>query len=589
MTVSDHARLMEAVARHFFGEPNRRLSKRGELRFGSNGSKSIDLQKGVYFDHENNQGGDALDLIMRELSIGERHEAYGWAERQGYWINGHATNGSVCGSREVAAYDYTDEAGALLYQAVRLEPKDFRQRRPDGRGGWIWNVKGVRQVPYRLPELLEALGNERMVWIVEGEKDVDRLWSVGLPATCNVGGAKKWKAQLNNFFKDAHIIIVADNDDAGQNHARDVAGQLTGVASRISVLYIGDLWPECPPKGDLSDYFDCGGTIENLNAFVLTPPRWAPQHAEQTKGHAKLMVATMLETMTFDPIKTIIPGILVEGLTLLAGKPKGGKSWLLLHAAIAVATNGFTLGDLHCMQGDVLYCALEDSLRRLQSRVRKLGIGFPERLTFCTELPRLAAGGLEEIIAWLDQHPQARLVIIDTLAMVRGERKREQTTYDADYEAVLALRKVANDRKIAIVVVHHLRKADADDAFHTVSGTLGLTGAPDSILILRRDSQGTYALAGKGRDLIDFEKAMTFDRQACLWRIAGEAADVKRSSERSAILAAIEEAGEPIGPNDIASAAGMKSANVRKLLPKLVKEGVIEKVERRRYQPKKAL
>jgi hypothetical protein len=116
---------MEAVARHFFGEPNRRLSKRGELRFGSNGSKSIDLQKGVYFDHENNQGGDALDLIMRELSIGERHEAYGWAERQGYWINGHATNGSVCGSREVAAYDYTDEAGALLYQAVRLEPKDF--------------------------------------------------------------------------------------------------------------------------------------------------------------------------------------------------------------------------------------------------------------------------------------------------------------------------------------------------------------------------------------------------------------------------------------------------------------------------------
>ena len=326
--------------------------------------------------------------------------------------------------------------------------------------------------------------------------------------------------------------------------------------------------------------FAHGGAVYQLRA--------EQQRNKKPAGHLHYVRTTMLETMTFDPIKTVVPGILIEGLTLLAGKPKGGKSWLLLHVAIAVASNGFTLGQLHCMQGDVLYCALEDSLRRLQSRLRKLGIGFPERLCLAIEMPRLAAGGLEQIVGWLDEHPQAKLIIIDTLAMIRGERKREQTTYDADYEAILALRKLANDRKIAIVVVHHLRKADADDAFDTVSGTLGLTGAVDSILILRRDSQGGYCLAGKGRDLIDFEKAMAFDRDACVWRIAGEASEVKLSSERSAILTAIGEAREPITPSDIAAETGMKAANVKKLLARLVKEGIIAKASYGHYTAKPA-
>jgi RecA-family ATPase len=292
----------------------------------------------------------------------------------------------------------------------------------------------------------------------------------------------------------------------------------------------------------------------------------------------------MLEHMTFDPIKAVVPGILIEGLTLLAGKPKAGKSWLMLDVSIAVANGGFTLGELHCIQGDVLYCALEDSDRRLQSRARKLSLGFPERVTYITEVPRLSAGGLDLIRAWIDAHPEARLVIIDTLAMVREGRKREDTTYDADYHAVLELRKIANDLKIAIVVLHHLRKADSDDVFDTISGTLGLTGAPDSILVLKHDGRSSYTLHGKGRDLIDFEKAMTFDRQSCRWRIVGEAAEVKRSTERATIMAAIAEASEPIGPTDIAAETGMKVVNVKKLIAKLVKEGAAEKVARGLYK-----
>jgi hypothetical protein len=316
------------------------------------------------------------------------------------------------------------------------------------------------------------------------------------------------------------------------------------------------------------------GGVTYLLKSIIDDPRQRPI-AASTK---------VLETMKFDPIKHVVPGIFIEGLTLFAGKPKIGKSWLLLDAAIAVATNGWTLGELHCMQGDVLYCALEDSERRLKSRLSKLSRGFPERLFYFTELPRLSVGGLDQIRAWITAHPQARLVIIDTLAMVKEGRKREEGTYDADYRAVLDLRKLANELRIAIVIVHHLRKAEADDPFDTISGTLGLTGAPDSVLVLRQNGPGNYSLHGKGRDLVEVEKAMTYDKETCRWRIAGEAIEVKRSSERAAVLAAISEASEPIGPNDIAAETGMKAGNVRRLLAKLVKEGAIEKEGYGRYK-----
>jgi RecA-family ATPase len=282
----------------------------------------------------------------------------------------------------------------------------------------------------------------------------------------------------------------------------------------------------------------------------------------------------------------VVPDILVEGLTLFAGKPKIGKSWLLLHAALAVAKGGFTLGDLHCIQGDVLYCALEDNERRLQSRITKLiGISpsWPARLFYYCQLPRLAEGGLLAIREWIKSKPHPRLVIIDTLAMVRAPRKCDETAYDADYNAVVELRSLAHEFGIAIVLVHHLRKAESDDAFDTISGTLGLTGAPDSVLVLKRDSTGSVVLHGRGRDLIELEKAVAFNADACTWQIAGDASAFRRSEERKIILDAIEEAGEPIGPNDIAAATGMKAASVRQLLAKLVKEGEIKKAKYGKY------
>jgi AAA domain/IclR helix-turn-helix domain len=300
--------------------------------------------------------------------------------------------------------------------------------------------------------------------------------------------------------------------------------------------------------------------------------------------------AGTIMSMHFAPIKYVIPGVVVEGLTLFAGKPKIGKSWLLLHAAVAVATGGFTLGQIHCPQGDVLYCALEDNKRRIQSRLKKLVAPDTNlsRLFFYTydEMARLSEGGLDAIKTWLRSVSHPRLVIIDTLAMVRSAKKKDESSYDADYNAVLELRSLANEFGVAIIVVHHLRKADADDAFDTVSGTLGLTGAPDSIVILKYDSAGTIVLHGRGRDLAEIEMAMSFNHAACTWQVAGDARDLRRSTERAKVLDAIKEAGEPIGPNTIASMVGMKAGSVRMLLQKLAKEGVIERVGYGKYQVK---
>jgi RecA-family ATPase len=309
-------------------------------------------------------------------------------------------------------------------------------------------------------------------------------------------------------------------------------------------------------------------------------------NAHKQKPNGSLISSKGLKTMRFEPIKYVVPGVIVEGLTLLAAKPKLGKSWLMLHAAIAVARGGFTLGDIHCAEGDVLYCALEDNLRRLQSRMTKLlGISadWPERLRFLCEMPRLADGGLDIIQDWIAAADHPRFVIIDTLAMVRAPKNANQTQYDADYDAVKELRKLASKHGIAIVLVHHLRKADSDDAFDTISGTLGLTGAPDTILVLKRDTTGNVVLHGRGRDLIEIEKAITFSKDTCSWTITGEASEARTSAERKAIISAMAEIGTAASPSDIAAIARAKPNNVRRLLSKLAKSGIVRKCEYGRY------
>ena len=181
-------------------------------------------------------------------------------------------NGRQHGSAKiVATYDYHDESGTLLYQVVRYNPKDFRQRRPKDGGGWEWSVKDVCHVPYRLRELLTA-DPAQMVVIVEGEKDVDRLMKEELVATCNAGGAGKWRPEYNQYFAGRHMVILQDNDEAGRKHAQQIATALHGVATSVKVLELPDL----PEKGDVSDWLAAAGTVEELTRLVEVTPEWTP-------------------------------------------------------------------------------------------------------------------------------------------------------------------------------------------------------------------------------------------------------------------------------------------------------------------------
>jgi putative DNA primase/helicase len=252
-------------------------------------------------------------------------------------------------AKVVKTYDYQDQNGNLLFQVVRSEPKKFWQRRPDGNGGWINEIKSLPElVPYRLPGVIKA----EKVFIPEGEKDCDRLVQLGLTATCNPMGAGKWRDEYNKHFHGKRVVILPDNDSPGRNHSYTVARNLHGVARSVRVVEL----PELPEKGDVSDWLKTGGTKEGLLALVETAPEFDPAaastpdelpsepeakptqaellirlaaeatffHDPNRKSYATIPVGGHLETW---PIKSMAFRDWLRGLFYKAqGKPPGGQA-----------------------------------------------------------------------------------------------------------------------------------------------------------------------------------------------------------------------------------------------------------------------
>lgn len=293
--------------------------------------------------------------------------------------------------------------------------------------------------------------------------------------------------------------------------------------------------------------------------------------------------APELWDMHFPPVSWIVPDYIAAGLTLLVGAPKLGKSWLSLDIARAVAEGGFVLGDRHCVQGSALYAALEDPPRRLKDRLRRVCVNKPTNaLTIWTEMRMLDAGGLDDLRDWIAQADNPRLIVLDVLNKVRAAPMKGEAPYAYDYRSVEGLKELADEFNVAIVVVHHTRKAEASDKLEKVSGTNGLPGAADTTIILDRDGEGV-TLSGRGRDIEEFETALEFDKDTCRWRVLGDAREVRRSDERKAILEALAGECEPVGPNVIADVSGLANGNVRYLLHKMAKAGEVQKVGRGKY------
>ena len=390
-------------------------------------------------------------------------------------------NGS---SKVVARYDYTDELGELLFQAVRLEPKGFKQRRPDGNGGWLNNLEGVRRVPYRLPELLEAIATEKPIFIAEGEKAVDALVQLGVTATCSPMGAGKWRDSYNEHFMGADVIILPDNDGVGRAHAEKVTTSLAGTAARVRTLAL----PKLPDGGDPFDWISAGGSAKMLWKLLEEP-------AEEAKPEGFNIVC--LDDIESEPVVWIWEGYLARGkLTLLGGDPDLGKSLITVDAAARLSTEAHWPIGPRAPKGSTIFICSEDGLKdTVRPRCEAAGADLTK--IFAYESTGLKDGkrktfslqdDLETLGTAIDRVGNCRFVVIDAITSYLGTKIDSHNT--TDIRAVLEpIAHFAEKHGVAICGVTHPPKAAQGNALRSFAGSFAFVAAPRVALFVTKEPE----------------------------------------------------------------------------------------------------
>lgn len=388
--------------------------------------------------------------------------------------------------RIVATYDYRDADGALRYQVVRREPKDFRQRQPDGNGGWNWKIKGLQPLPYRLPELVTQ--REFSVFIVEGEKDADRLAGLGLVATCNSGGAGKWRftPETLEVFRGREVVILPDDDEPGHNHAEQVAESLKDIASEIRIVSL----PGVPPKGDVSDWLNAGGTIEDLMELVASTPLWG-EAAEDDDGILDFVDLIEQYPSMRDPV---VEGFLRRGETAnVISKSKIGKSWLGYGLGFSVAFGLDWLGRFRTNRGRVLLCDNELHRETLSSRMKAVASAMGLRYSDCrgwfdVKALRGESRDIHALGPILRKIPKDKysLIIVDAFyrLLPDGTSENDNAQMTAVYNAI---NQYGDATGAAFVLIHHSSKGDQSGKQITDigSGAGAISRAADSHVVLR--------------------------------------------------------------------------------------------------------
>jgi len=376
----------------------------------------------------------------------------------------------------VATYDYRDEAGVLLYQSCRVEPapdgkkKSFFQRRPAGPDKWVNNIDGVSRVLYRLPELWAA-DPGALVWIPEGEGKVEALRQLGLVATCNVGGAKKWSADYNQALAGRNVVLLPDNDTPGQEHARLVAKALLPLSASVRILEL----PGLEAKGDIVDWLKAGGSAEQLMELLKAVACFG-------KPFPDPIPASLLRQNNPDG-DWLWRGILARGsITLFSALWKAGKTTLLLYLLRALSRGGEFCG-MTVRTSQVLYIT-EESESHWAERRDKVGIA--DNVHFAIR-PFKTKPRMEN---WLDflrfvreltDRSKYDLVIFDTLSALWPVRDENDAA--VVQEACMPLHLVSE--RAALQLVHHVRKGDGQEAT-AARGSGALPAFVDTIIELRR-------------------------------------------------------------------------------------------------------
>ena len=302
----------------------------------------------------------------------------------------------------------------------------------------------------------------------------------------------------------------------------------------------------------------------------------------QMGPRVEVISAAELAKMELPEPRWAVRGLLPEGVVIVGGPPKAGKSWLCINIAYAVACGGRALG-VPVQGGMAIYFALEDTRRRLQGRLRIItppGGGPPERLLLATSLPTLDDRGIEWLGTFIAEHPDLRLVVIDTLARARRPRSRNGDPHAEDTRLIGQLQAIAAEHHLCILLVTHTRKRDVrhgePDALESVLGTQAFLGAADAVLVLRRARMEREArLTITGRDVEERELALKFDPTAGTWSLLGDAAEVAATTTQKRLLEALRTAGGQAKVRDIAALAGLSESATKQACIRAVSAGVL--------------
>lgn len=406
---------------------------------------------------------------------GEEHSYAEICEALGFESLSYSPNGNGHEPTIVKTYDYTDADGKLLYQVVRYDPKDFKQRRPDGSGGWLWTLKGIKPVLYHLPEVIKAVREGRTVYICEGEKDVDNLVKIGLAATTSSGGAdngkgEKWKPEFTEVLAGASVVIIPDKDGSGQKHAAKVASSLHGKVKSLKVLELPDR--DGYPVKDVSDWLAAGGTVAELEG--LTAPEYKPKESD-------IGLVCMADVEAEEVSWLWYPYIPKGKLTLLEGDPGIGKSWVSLAIATAISLGKGLPGTEAIEPASVLVASAEDGLGdTIRPRLNAM-VANVKNVHAIKELLDFSNGGLGILEGYISQiHPA--LVIVDPLVAYIGAGVDIHRANET--RAVMArLADIAERHNCAILAIRHLTKGGTLKPIYRGLGSIDFAAACRSVLM----------------------------------------------------------------------------------------------------------
>lgn len=490
-------------------------------------------------------------------------------------------------NKHINPYGVKLECGNLVIpmRNIKGDIRSFQRIAPDGEkrflpGGGIkgcfWSV-GLDTVKPT---------DEATILLGEGYATMAKVYELtGKPSVAGIscGNLLSVAQALKSKYPKAKIVCMADNDSKtqlskGNNPGLDAANSLVKNNLAVDVVY-----PVFTDNNgtDWDDYAILYG--DDVTASVLMDKitkAVAPPEVKVLFEKITSINAQELRYKVFPPVKWAVEGFLPEGLSILAGGPKIGKSILALHLAVGVAIGGCVLGKINVQQGQVLYLALEDTQRRLQDRINAGTLADDDltdlsMLDIVTSIPRQDVGGTAFLRYWLETHDNARLVIIDTLQMFRKLLTGRGSMYSEDYETVSNLKKIADFYHVAILILHHLKKGMEGDWLSEISGSQGISGAADTIFSLKRDRNSCMGtLHRTGRDVEEKDFIMKLDGYG--WTLQGEAEDFTMPEWKSQIMAFLKD-NPSITPMQLSDAYGLNINTARQNLLRLTKEGTIKK------------